>query len=63
MGPTSPPAPSRRPAAPPAQTNPPPEARPAWDDRKTDATSMAAIEAERVVAAAESLLLRAHAAA
>ena len=42
---------------------PPPEARPAWDDRKTDTTSMAAIEAERVVAAAESLLLRAHAAA
>jgi lipopolysaccharide heptosyltransferase I len=42
---------------------PPADARPAWDDRKTDRVSMAAIEVDRVVAAAESLLARAQAAA
>lgn len=42
---------------------PPPEARPAWEDRKTDTLSMAAIEVERVVAAAERLLARDRAAA
>ena len=42
----------------------PPEAlRPKWDDRKTDTVSMAGIEVERVVAAAEQLLARTKAAA
>ncbi len=35
---------------------PPAAARPAWDDRKTDTGSMAAIEVDRVVSAAEKLL-------
>jgi heptosyltransferase-1 len=42
---------------------PPAAARPAWDDRKTDSLSMAAIEVDRVVAAAGSLLHRSTAAA
>ncbi len=42
---------------------PPPEARPSWEDRKTDTVSMAAIDVDRVVAAAESLIRRAQAAA
>jgi heptosyltransferase-1 len=42
---------------------PPAGIRPAWDDRKTDTVSMAAIDVERVVAAAESLLARGQAAA
>ncbi len=42
---------------------PPPEARPSWDNRKTDTTSMPAIDVDRVIAAAESLLSRAQAAA
>jgi lipopolysaccharide heptosyltransferase I len=42
---------------------PPAEARPSWDNRKTDTTSMAAIDVDRVIAAAESLLSRAQAAA
>lgn len=35
---------------------PPAAARPAWDDRKTDRLSMAAIDVDRVVAAAETIL-------
>ncbi len=35
---------------------PPDGVRPVWDDRKTDTRSMAAIEVDRVVAAAEKLL-------
>jgi len=42
---------------------PPPEARPSWDNRKTDTVSMAAIDVDRVITAAESLLSRAQAAA
>ncbi len=42
---------------------PPSEARPSWDNRKTDTVSMAAIDVDRVIAAAESLLSRAQAAA
>lgn len=42
---------------------PPAHHRPAWDDRKTDTLSMAAIDADRVVAAAETLLRQARAAA
>lgn len=42
---------------------PPAEARPSWDDRKTDTVSMAAIDVDRVIDAAESLLSRAQAAA
>jgi heptosyltransferase-1 len=42
----------------------PPEAfRPAWDDRKTDAAAMAAIDVDSVLAAAETLLSRSRAAA
>ena len=42
----------------------PPEAfRPSWDDRKTDAKAMAAIDVDGVVAAAEQLLARNRAAA
>jgi lipopolysaccharide heptosyltransferase I len=42
---------------------PPPEMRPSWDNRKTDTISMAAIDPDRIIAAAESLLARAQAAA
>jgi heptosyltransferase-1 len=42
---------------------PPPEARPAWADRKTDTLSMAAIEVDHVVTAAERLLRQDRAAA
>ncbi len=42
---------------------PPAEARPSWDNRKTDTISMAAIDADRVIAAAESLVARTQAAA
>ena len=35
---------------------PPAAMRPAWDDRKTDTVSMAAIDVDRVVAAAEVVL-------
>jgi heptosyltransferase-1 len=45
-----------------ACVEPPPSLRPHWDDRKTDTLSMAGIEVERVVAAAESLLARSQAA-
>ena len=41
---------------------PPSALRPRWDDRKTDTLSMAGIDVERVVAAAESLLARSQAA-
>ncbi len=41
---------------------PPAALRPAWNDRKTDSGSMAGIDVERVVAAADSLLLRSQAA-
>jgi heptosyltransferase-1 len=41
---------------------PPAGLRPAWDDRKTDTRSMAGIDVERVVAAADSLLMPAQAA-
>ena len=37
---------------------PPPAFRPAWDDRKTDTQAMGGIDVERVVAAADSLLVR-----
>lgn len=37
--------------------------RPAWDDRKTDAAAMAAIDVDSVLAAAETLLARSRAAA
>jgi heptosyltransferase-1 len=40
---------------------PPAAARPAWDDRKTDTTSMATIDVKDVVAAAETVLHRAAA--
>ena len=39
---------------------PPAAARPAWDDRKTDTVSMAAIGVDRVVGAAETVLLSAR---
>jgi heptosyltransferase-1 len=45
-----------------ACVEPPPALRPAWDDRKTDMLSMAGIEVDRVVAAAEALLSRSQAA-
>lgn len=45
-----------------ASVEPPAALRPAWDDRKTDTLSMAGIEVERVVAAAEALLARSQAA-
>jgi heptosyltransferase-1 len=45
-----------------ATVEPPPALRPDWADRKTDTGAMAGIDVERVVAAAEWLLARAHAA-
>lgn len=41
---------------------PPAALRPAWGDRKTDRVSMTGIDVERVVAAAETILTRSHAA-
>ncbi|MBM4020859.1 MAG: glycosyltransferase family 9 protein [Planctomycetes bacterium] len=42
---------------------PPEAARPAWEDRKTDAAAMAAVEVDAVLAAVETLLARSRAAA